>query len=157
MLKPAASLKYAALLLGVGTIALDREGRLLRFSRNPAEPASAFFSRCAEQPSPNTLCVIDGGHFWYRGKRINVVGMSAPRIKDAACPAERAAGEAAATRLQSLLSDGWFDLIEIRAKHPQPDRIDQWRVLERDGVSFAGTLINEGLADRYEVFGRSWC
>jgi micrococcal nuclease len=135
----------------------DRENRIITVFRNPAEPASAFFSRCADQPTANASCVIDGGHFWYHGKRITVVGMVAPRLKDANCPAEREAGEAAATRLAMFLSDGWFELIEIRSKHPQPDHIDQKRVLERRGVSFAATLIGEGLASRSGIFTRSWC
>jgi endonuclease YncB( thermonuclease family) len=55
-----------------------------------------------------------------------------------------------------MLNKGPFDMVAHRL-HPQDRNGRDLMVLERNGVSIGGQLIDEGLAHRYIGSKRSWC
>lgn len=70
---------------------------------------AASFALCAD--APRNTCVVDGDTFWLAGEKIRIADINAPETQGAACPAERAQGEAAKRRLLILLNAGPFDLL----------------------------------------------
>lgn len=113
--------------------------------------AAASLALCA--PGPRDNCVVDGDTLWLAGEKIRIEGIDAPETDQAKCPAERAQGEAAKRRLQSLLNSGPIDI--------QRTGTDRYRrTLARvlvNGVDVGEVMVGEGLVRPYGAGRRPWC
>ena len=118
------------------------------------ERINANFTRCGQGRS--TACVVDGDTFRLGQRRVRLIGIDAPELASAQCPAERALGERAANRLLMLVNQGEFDLVGHRF-HDRDSHGRDLRLARRDGVSLGRQLIDEGLARRYLGFKSVWC
>ena len=76
------------------------------------ERINASFTRCGQGRS--MACVVDGDTIRLGRRRVRLIGIDAPEIAGAQCPAERALGERAANRLLALVNQGEFDLVGHR-------------------------------------------
>ena len=114
----------------------------------------ASFTRCGQGRS--RACVVDGDTFRLGQRRIRLVGIDAPELAGARCPAERALGERAANRLLALVNAGEFDLVGHRF-HDRDAHGRDLRLALRGGQSFGRILIDEGLARRYLGSKSVWC
>lgn len=104
-------------------------------------------------PGPRDNCVVDGDTLWLAGEKIRIEGIDAPETDQAKCPAERAQGEAAKRRLQSLLNSG-----PISVQRTGTDRYR--RTLARvlvDGVDVGEVMVGEGLVRPYGSGRKPWC
>ena len=118
------------------------------------ERISAKFTRCGQGRS--MACVVDGDTLRLGQRRVRLIGIDAPEIAAAQCPAERALGERAANRLLALVNQSEFDLVGHRF-HNRDSHGRDLRLARRGGVSFAAQLTDEGLARRYFGSKRDWC
>jgi micrococcal nuclease len=118
------------------------------------EEVTATFTPCGPQPSG--ACVIDGGMVQLGDRAIRIVGVDAPKLGQARCPAEAALARRSADRLLVLLNQGPFDMVAHRLQR-MDRRGHDLMVLERDGKSIGSQLIAEGLAKRFFGLKRSWC
>ena len=123
------------------------------------ETVSRTFSRCGRGQS--SACVVDGDTIRLGDRRIRIIGIDTPET-EARCPAEARAAEAAAARLQELLSAQPFEMIG-RFDDPT-DRygreLKALRRLNADGSheSIGAILREEGHARRYlGGFRSGWC
>jgi len=100
--------------------------------------------------------VIDGDTLVVDGVRWRLVGIDAPEITHAKCPAERALGLRAKARLEQLLAGSAWSLV---ARPGQVDRYGRLLgVLMLNGSHVGWTLIDEGLARLYYGGKREgWC
>ena len=90
------------MLMAAGVIALSI---FTVFRDDPAADArAAQFNQCYAAAGPN--CVLDGDTIYVGGQRVEIAGMEAPKISDAACDVERDRGIQAATELALLLNSG---------------------------------------------------
>ena len=101
-------------------------------------------------------CVVDGDTIRLGQRRVRLIGIDAPEIAGAQCPAERALGDRAANRLLALVNQGAFDLVGHRFRNRDGHGRDL-RLSRRGDVSFGQQLIQEGLARRYFGSKGSWC
>lgn len=119
------------------------------------EHVDADFSRCgkgARQPA----CVVDGDTFRIGDRRLRILGIDAPELKDSRCPAEHALAERSADRLAALLSDGPFLMVGHRLQ--TTDKYGRELVDVRRGDQPVGDqLIADGLAHRYRGMKTGWC
>ena len=74
----------------------------------PKEIITAKFVRCGQRGSG--ACVPDGDTLIIGPRRIRIIGIDAPELHPARCPAEAAKGEAAASALLALVNQGPFSL-----------------------------------------------
>ncbi len=118
------------------------------------ERINASFTRCGRERS--MACVVDGDTIRLGRRRVRLIGIDAPEIAGAQCPAERALGERAADRLVALVNQGEFDLVGHRF-HDQDSHGRDLRLLRRGGVSLGKQLTEERLARRYLGSKGSWC
>lgn len=118
------------------------------------ERINAIFTRCGQGRS--MACVVDGDTIRLGRRRVRLIGIDAPEIDSASCPAERALGERAAGRLLALVNDGEFDLVGHRFRDRDSHGRDL-RLLRREGQSLGRQLVAEGLARRYIGSKGSWC
>jgi micrococcal nuclease len=124
------------------------------------EAVSGSFERCGADDADR--CVIDGGAFRLGGRRIRLIGIDAPQVAPARCPAEAEAGEAAAAELLRLLNQGPFEM-RARFDEPRDETGREWRALSRqraDGSSrsIAADMRASGTVRRHlGGLRRSWC
>jgi len=118
------------------------------------ERISGTFTRCGRGSS--RACVVDGDTLRLGDRRVRLMGIDAPELSDARCPAERALGQRAADRLLALVNQGEFDLIGHRFNSTDHYGRDL-RLASRRGVSLGQILVDEGLAHRYFGAERGWC
>ncbi len=138
------------------------DARLLEppaFLSTEPEPVSRTFARCGSGHS--AACVVDGDTIRLGQRRIRIVGIDTPE-REARCLAEARAAEAAAARLQELLSERPFEMLgRIDAPTDRYGReLKSLRRLNLDGStqSIGGILREEGHARRYLGGLRSgWC
>lgn len=150
---------YAVLLLapvaGIGIAWFWQAAPLVTFPA--AEPAneqySVTFSRCSGPI--RVTCVVDGDTIWLEGEKIRIADVNTPEISSPDCPAERALGERATSRLTSMLNEGGFSLETIDRDEDRFGR--KLRIVTRDGESLGETLVAEGLAEEWTGSRRSWC
>lgn len=100
-------------------------------------------------------CVIDGDTFRYRGEKIRIADINTPETGKPQCAYEAELGARATGRLKELLNAGPFTLQPIDRSHNQYGRA--LYVVTRGGQSIGTTLVNEGLAERWQGFRRDWC
>jgi endonuclease YncB( thermonuclease family) len=120
----------------------------------PAETANRSMPLCSGWPRFN--CVIDGDTIWYRGEKIRIADINAPETHDPHCTYEADLGRRATGRLIELLNAGPFEIV------PVGDRDEdvygrKLRLVERNGHSLGQTLVDEGLAERWQGYRRNWC
>ncbi len=118
------------------------------------QKVSANFTACGI--GRGNACVIDGDTFKLGERKIRITGIDAPEMAHPLCPAEAALARRSADRLRALLNEGGFDMIPHRL-HPTDSYGRELMVVERNGVSIGGRLVDEGLAHRYRGSKRSWC
>ena len=100
-------------------------------------------------------CVVDGDTIWLEGEKIRIADINTPEVSKPDCPAERALGERATSRLTSLLNEGAFSLRTIDRDDDTYGR--KLRIITRNGESLGATLVAEGLAERWTGSRRTWC
>lgn len=99
---------------------------------------------------------MDGDTFKLGERKIRITGINAPELAEPSCPQEAALAWKSADRLRVLLNEGGFDMRAHRLH--RTDRYQrELMVIERNGTSIGGRLIDEGLAHRYLGSKRSWC
>jgi len=103
---------WAVVIGAAGWLYLDHNGHLdsaAVFATAPAQDAlSGSFVLCGD--SHRTNCVVDGDTFWFEGEKIRIADIDTPELSPPRCEAERLKGEAAKSRLLSLLNAGKFSL-----------------------------------------------
>ena len=120
----------------------------------PAELVTAGFTPCG--PGRGPACVVDGDTFKLGDRSIRIIGINAPELTEAKCPAEAALARRSADRLLALLNEGQFEMVAHRLQ--QQDRHGRDLMLIRRGDrSIGAQLMDEGLAHRYLGSKRSWC
>jgi endonuclease YncB( thermonuclease family) len=120
----------------------------------PAEQVTATFTPCG--PGRGPACVVDGDTFKLGDRSIRIIGINAPELAEAKCPAEAALARRSADRLRALLNEGQFEMVAHRLQ--QQDRHGRDLMLIRRGDRSIGSqLIDEGLAHRYVGSKQSWC
>ncbi len=119
----------------------------------PLLPFAAAIALCGG--GPRQTCVVDGDTFWLNGEKIRLADINAPETAEAACPAERAAGEAAKRRLAELLSAGPYRLATGGRASDRYGRA--LRVVTRGGRSLGVQLVAEGHAEVWQGKRSDWC
>lgn len=128
-----------------------------RWPTTPAmlDGAQPEFPVC--EGSKRTHCVVDGDTFWYRGEKIRIADINTPEVSDPGCPREAALGARATARLRELLNEGAFAL-GLSGDGRDTDRYGRkLRTVSRNGESLGDTLVEEGLAERWQGRRSSWC
>ncbi|WP_245299205.1 thermonuclease family protein [Sinorhizobium sp. GL28] len=98
---------------------------------------------------------MDGDTFWLEGIKYRISDIDTPEISEPRCPEEKALGEQATIRLQTLLNPGAFGL---KAGMRDEDKYGRkLRDVYRNGQSLGAQLVDEGLAHRWVGFKQSWC
>lgn len=118
------------------------------------EVVGATFTLCG--PGRGVACVVDGDTFKLGERKIRITGIDAPELVEPRCPQEAALARRSADRLLALLNQGSFEMVAHRI-HRRDRHGRDLMVLERNGSSIGGQLIDEGLAHRYVGSKRSWC
>ena len=118
-----------------------------------ADSSSAAFSVCGGGRHVN--CVVDGDTFWFEGEKIRIADIDTPELSPPRCEAERIKGEAAKARLLALLNGGNFSLTAGWRDEDKYGR--KLRTVTRSGHSIGDTLIDEGLARRWDGARHGWC
>ena len=122
------------------------------FKQDPAAAASdAQFGQCYN--SDPTKCVVDGDTIYFNNARVQIAGIEAPSIQDAACAAESSRGIDAAMRLQGLLNRGKVTV--------GPTFTDEYgrsvsKVLV-DGDDVADKMLSTSAAREYTGEKQKWC
>ncbi|AXO68563.1 thermonuclease family protein [Agrobacterium tumefaciens] len=148
---------WAVVIGAAGWLYLDRNGHLdiaAAFVKAPAQDSqSASFVICGD--SHRTNCVVDGDTFWFEGKKIRIADIDTPELSPPRCEAERIKGEAAKSRLLTLLNAGKFSL---SAGFRDEDKYGRkLRTVSRAGNSLGDVLIKEGLARPWDGARHGWC
>ena len=118
-----------------------------------ADSSSGTFSFCDAERHVN--CVVDGDTFWFQGQKIRIADIDTPELSPPRCEAERIKGEAAKSRLLVLLNAGNFSLAAGWRDEDKYGR--KLRTVMRSGHSLGDTLVNEGLARRWDGARHGWC
>lgn len=123
------------------------------------ETVSERFGRCGQGRSH--ACVVDGDTIRIGQRRIRILGIDAPELRDPKCASERALAERATQELQRLLNEGPFELVrDVREDKDDYDR-DLRRIVrvQPDGseLSIGDELIRQGLATPYLGRKARWC
>ncbi len=114
---------------------------------------SAAFSICDD--SHRTNCVVDGDTFWFDGEKIRIADIDTPELSPPRCEAERIKGEAAKSRLLTLLNSGKFSLAAGFRNEDKYGR--QLRTVSRAANSLGNVMIKEGLARSWDGARHGWC
>lgn len=132
----------------------DRPPELFTIPPPPRiDTLTAKFALCDGPIRKN--CVVDGDTFWFKGDKIRIADIDAPEIFSPHCADERHVGEIARDRLLVLLNAGDFSL---QSGWRDTDRYGRkLRTVTRDHRSLGETLVEEGLARRWNGPGFGWC
>ena len=114
---------------------------------------AATFALC--DAGPRLTCVVDGDTIWYRGEKIRIADINTPEVTEPECANEAELGEKATERLTALLNQGKFSLEPT--DRAQDDYGRSLYVITRKGESLGDVLVEEGLAEEWQGFRRSWC
>jgi endonuclease YncB( thermonuclease family) len=144
--------------LATGLVAMIAIGQfgLPSFKRVPAvtaTPHTASFDMCKWGSGYN--CVVDGDTIWLEGQNVRIADIDAPETHEPSCAEERVLGDRATVRLRQLLNSGEVTLASIDRDMDVYGR--KLRIVEVNGASVGGRLVDEGLA-RWNAGGRRpWC
>lgn len=114
---------------------------------------STAFSICDGSHRAN--CVVDGDTFWFNGEKIRIADIDTPELSPPRCEAERIKGEAAKSRLLTLLNAEKFSLAAGFRDEDKYGR--KLRTVFRAGNSLGDALIKEGLARSWDGARHGWC
>ncbi|MGB8293302.1 MAG: thermonuclease family protein [Rhizobium ruizarguesonis] len=124
------------------------------FAKTPGQDTlSTPFVLCGD--SHRTNCVVDGDTFWFGGEKIRIADIDTPELSPPRCEAERIKGEAAKSRLLTLLNAGKFSLAAGFRDEDKYGR--KLRTVSRAGNSLGDVLIKEGLARSWDGARHRWC
>lgn len=155
--KPLIAILCAMIIAAGGWLAfggINNLSGLVNAARTPtADSSSAAFSFCGADRHVN--CVVDGDTFWFEGEKIRIADIDTPELNPPRCEAERVKGEAAKARLLALLNAGKFSLSAGLRDEDKYGR--KLRTVMRAGRSLGDTLVNEGLARRWDGARHGWC
>ncbi|MFC3319877.1 thermonuclease family protein [Rhizobium rosettiformans] len=155
--KPLIAILCAMIIAAGGWLAfggINNLSGLVNATRTPtADSSSAAFSFCGADRHVN--CVVDGDTFWFEGEKIRIADIDTPELNPPRCEAERVKGEAAKARLLALLNAGKFSLSAGLRDEDKYGR--KLRTVMRAGRSLGDTLVNEGLARRWDGARHGWC
>ncbi len=155
--KPLAAILCVMLIAVGGWLAFGGAGNLfglLAAARTPtAGSSSTTFSFCGAGRHLN--CVVDGDTFWFQGEKIRIADVDTPELSPPRCEAERIKGETAKARLLALLNAGTFSLSTGLRDEDRYGR--KLRTVTRAGRSIGATLVDEGLARRWDGARHGWC
>lgn len=129
------------------------EASMPRASATPGQTVAVMFSICGA--GRRIDCVVDGDTFWFRGEKIRIADIDAPEVSTPRCRREAELGDAATQRLRALLNAASFTLVTGARDQDQYGR--KLRIVSRGGRSIGETLVDEGLARRWNGPRRSWC
>ncbi|WP_190233785.1 thermonuclease family protein [Rhizobium sp. R339] len=133
---------------------VDNFPGLVAAARIPTtDSSSGAFSFCG--PDRHVNCVVDGDTFWFQGEKIRISDIDTPELSPPRCEAERIKGEAAKARLLALLNAGNFSLAAGWRDEDKYGR--KLRTVTRSGQSLGITLVEEGLARRWDGARHGWC
>lgn len=143
------ALAYVALDRGIVTIPLSgpQSGAVAR-----PDIVDMKFAVCT---GAGGTCVIDGDTVRIEGVSIRIADIDTPEVRNHACDAELALGQAATRRMVALLNEGPFTLAPYERDEDVYGR--KLRILERDGQSLGMILVAEGLARAWDGARRDWC
>ena len=111
------------------------------FKTDPAAAAPRF-GQCYNAEASH--CVVDADTAFIAGERVEIAGLTAPRIRDGQCDAERSLGITAAMRLEDVLNSG-----PVAVSAPYQDEFGRTaQTVTAGGKDVARALINEKLALR---------
>ncbi|WP_418889604.1 thermonuclease family protein [Rhizobium laguerreae] len=140
-----------------GWLYLDRNDHLdsiAVLAKTPAQDTlSASFVFCGDRHRTN--CVVDGDTFWFQGQKIRIADIDTPELSPPRCEVERIKGEAAKSRLLTLLNAGKFSLAAGFRDEDKYGR--KLRTVSRAGNSLGDVLIDEGLARSWDGARHGWC
>jgi len=105
---------------------------------------------------PRVNCVIDGDTIWYQGEKIRIADINAPETHDPQCTYEADLGRRATNRMIALLNAGPFEIVTTGDRDEDVYH-RKLRLIERNGHSLGMTLVDEGLAERWQGYRRNWC
>ena len=130
------------------------------FLSTEPERVSATFTRCGR--GRGHACVIDGDTFKLGQRKIRIIGIDAPEVSQAQCPAEAALGERATARLQNLLNAGPFEMVgrlgDMQDRYSRDLRLVRRAKPGGGYTSIASEMRDSGLARRYVGGLRGgWC
>lgn len=155
--KPLAAILCVVLIAAGGWLAFNGGGNLsglLAAARTTtSDSLSAAFSFCGADRRVD--CIVDGDTFWFDGEKIRIADIDTPELSPPRCEAERIKGEAAKARLLALLNDGKFSLSAGLRDGDKYGR--KLRTVMRAGRSLGATLVDEGLARRWDGARHGWC
>jgi len=118
------------------------------------EQVTATFTKCG--PGRGIACVVDGDTFKLGDRKVRITGIDAPELSQPLCAEEAALARRAGDRLHALLNQGPFVMVAHRLQRKDRNGRDLM-VLERNGTSIGGQLVDEGLAHRYLGAKWGWC
>ena len=117
----------------------------------PAGPPALALTLCA--PGPRDNCVVDGDTFWLAGEKIRIADIDTPETDQAKCPAERARGLEAKSRLRELLNAEPYQV-----RRTGTDRYGRTlAVITNPNGSIGDHLVREGLARTWDGRRHPWC
>ena len=137
------AIALAVLILGVSI------ATIVHVDPNAAARA-AQFGQCYDAEGSN--CVLDGDTIYVQGQRIDIAGLTAPKIQGAQCDGERTRGIDAAVRLASILNSG---KVSVGPSVREPDGQLRQKV-EVGGNDVATAMIGAGVARDYGN-SNGWC
>lgn len=117
------------------------------------------FGRCGQGRSH--ACVVDGDSLRIGQRRIRILGIDAPELRDPKCASERELAERTTIALQRMLNEGPFELVrDARENKDDYDR-DLRRIVRTlpsgEEVSIGDELVLQGLAAPYLGRKADWC
>ena len=144
--------------LAAGLVAMIAIGEfgLPGLKRKPAvqpAPLTASFDMCKWGSGYN--CVVDGDTIWIEGQNVRIADIDAPETHEPGCAEERVLGDRATARLRQLLNSCEVRLASVDRDMDVYGR--KLRIVEVNGASVGGTLVDEGLARWYAGGRRPWC
>lgn len=155
--KPLIVILSAILIAGGGWLAYGGSADLssvFALAKTPtSDSLSAAFLICGADRHVN--CVVHGDTFWFGGEKIRIADIDTPELSPPRCEAERIKGEAAKARLLALLNGGKFSLSAGPRDEDKYGR--KLRTVTRAGRSLGETLVDEGLARRWDGARHGWC
>ena len=155
--KPLIAILCAMIIAAGGWFAFGGINKLSGFvtaaNTRTADSLSAAFSFCGADRHVN--CIVDGDTFWFKEEKIRIADIDTPELSPPRCQAERIKGEAAKARLLVLLNAGKFSLSAGLRDEDKYGR--KLRTVTRAGRSLGDTLVNEGLARRWDGARHGWC
>ena len=99
-------------------------------------------------------CIVDGDTIVIGGRTVDIAGIEAPAVRNAACARERSRGIAAAVRLHELLNRGEVTMVGA----PKQDRDGRLVAkIEVNGRDVGLTMVASGLAREIVGERTGWC